>query len=102
VLAELVMPHARFQRSYVAAAEEILASSDDNHYAGLTVGRDIDIWVSTRLAASDRAHGRIARCSAGCGLCEFSLNARIHLPVSLRHYICMRDKQQGDSTWQRE
>lgn len=34
---ELVAPSVRQHRSFVAAAEEILAGEDDNHYAGLTV-----------------------------------------------------------------
>src|SRR5262245_20073048 len=34
---ELVIPDVRFHDSFVAAAEELLASSDDDHYAGLTV-----------------------------------------------------------------
>jgi predicted acetyltransferase len=34
---ELVAPHVRFHRSFVEAVDEILASSDDDHYAGLTV-----------------------------------------------------------------
>jgi predicted acetyltransferase len=34
---ELVAPDVRFHRSFVEAVEEILESSDDDHYAGLTV-----------------------------------------------------------------
>jgi predicted acetyltransferase len=34
---ELVAPSRRFHRTFVAAVEEILASEDDDHYAGLTV-----------------------------------------------------------------
>jgi predicted acetyltransferase len=34
---ELVRPSPRFQRSFVEAAEEILAAEDDDHYTGLTI-----------------------------------------------------------------
>jgi predicted acetyltransferase len=34
---ELATPAVRFQASFVEAVEEILASTDDNHFAGLTV-----------------------------------------------------------------
>ena len=34
---ELVVPSRRFHRSFVEAAEEIIESEDDDHYAGLTV-----------------------------------------------------------------
>lgn len=36
-MAQLVQPDPRFHHSYVRAAEELLDSSDDDHYAGLTV-----------------------------------------------------------------
>jgi predicted acetyltransferase len=34
---ELTVPSVRYQASFVEAVEEILASNDDDHYAGLTV-----------------------------------------------------------------
>lgn len=34
---ELVRPSVRYHQSFVAAVEEILSSSDDDHYAGLNV-----------------------------------------------------------------
>jgi predicted acetyltransferase len=34
---ELVAPSPRFQKSFLEAVEEIFASDDDNHYAGLNV-----------------------------------------------------------------
>jgi predicted acetyltransferase len=68
---ELVAPAVRYHRSFVMAVEEILESTDDDHYAGLTVIppvgdfpgefytleqlRDPDAFASyaARMAASD-------------------------------------------------
>lgn len=36
-MAELVAPHERYQASFLDAADEVLRSSDDDHYAGLSV-----------------------------------------------------------------
>ena len=39
---ELVPPDVRYQKSFLEAAEEVLWSTDDNHYAGLAVFPPVD------------------------------------------------------------
>lgn len=39
---ELVSPNLRYQKSFLEAAQEILWSSDDDHYAGLAVFPPVD------------------------------------------------------------
>jgi predicted acetyltransferase len=57
-MAELVPPHVRYQKSFLEAAEEILWSSDDDHYAGLAVfppvdGYPGDVYELAELQSTD-------------------------------------------------
>ena len=50
---ELVAPDVRYQRSFLEAAEEILWSSDDDHYAGLSVFPTVDDYPGEEFALDE-------------------------------------------------
>lgn len=52
-MAELVAPHERYQASFIAAAEEVLSSSDDDHYAGLAVFPAVDGYPGEEYRLAD-------------------------------------------------
>jgi predicted acetyltransferase len=50
---ELVVPSRRLHRSFVQAVEEILASDDDDHYAGLSVIPPVDDFPGESYTLED-------------------------------------------------
>ena len=59
---ELVPPHVRYQKSFLEAAEEILRSTDDDHYAGLSVFPPVDGYPGEEYELEElRVDGRHSR-----------------------------------------
>lgn len=52
-MAELVAPHERYQASFLDAAEEVLGSPDDNHYAGLAVFPSVGDYPGDEYEVAD-------------------------------------------------
>lgn len=50
---ELVPPHVRYQKSFIEAAEEILWSTDDDHYAGLSIFPAVDDYPGEEYELAD-------------------------------------------------